>query len=251
MNEKSRPPLIVFIDLNKKQTTENGRNRLYPWRVLPTITCVKPSAHQTGNYPFKNNPSAFWERLSSSEGCFIYELLGAIHSTKIPIGPTWKSGPPQKVDRTDPLSFGPKFRKFWLNGSHPLIHVYDVNHTWHLSHSSFLYRIPLTPIPRTTASRFQSTTVQTETRLSHVLICRVGATRADGPSVARLYSWRASNLIVLFSWCPTLKSVFHVPFPVFMGENHLTCVYYLRGKRIKEIAFCEQIWCMMFDWILL
>ena len=45
--------------------------------------------------------------------------MGAIHSTKIPTGPTGKSGPPQKVDpffskifrldRTDPLSFGPKF----------------------------------------------------------------------------------------------------------------------------------------------
>ena len=47
------------------------------------------------------------------------ENLGAIHSTKIPTGPTGKRGPPQKVDpffrnlfrldRTDPLSFGPKF----------------------------------------------------------------------------------------------------------------------------------------------
>ena len=47
------------------------------------------------------------------------ENVGAIHSTKIQTGPTGKSGPPQKVDqsfsklfrldRTDPLSFGPKF----------------------------------------------------------------------------------------------------------------------------------------------
>ena len=41
--------------------------------------------------------------------------MGAIHSIKIQTGPTEKSGPPQKVDqffrldRTDPLSFGPKF----------------------------------------------------------------------------------------------------------------------------------------------
>ena len=44
---------------------------------------------------------------------------GAIHSTKIPTGPTGKIGPPQnggpvfsklfRLDRTDPLSFGPKF----------------------------------------------------------------------------------------------------------------------------------------------
>ena len=58
--------------------------------------------------------------------CFLVPLfpcspvtLGAIHSTKIQTGPTGKRGPPQKVDlffsklfrldRTDPLSFGPKF----------------------------------------------------------------------------------------------------------------------------------------------
>ena len=45
---------------------------------------------------------------------------GAIHLTKIQTGPTGKSGPPQnffgpvfsklfRLDRTDPLSFGPKF----------------------------------------------------------------------------------------------------------------------------------------------
>ena len=33
---------------------------------------------------------------------------GAIHSTKIQIGPTGKSGPPQKADQ-----------KFWLNASRP------------------------------------------------------------------------------------------------------------------------------------
>ena len=47
------------------------------------------------------------------------ETMGAIHSTKIQTGPTGKRGPPQKVDhffsklfrldRTDPLSFGPEF----------------------------------------------------------------------------------------------------------------------------------------------
>ena len=125
--------------------------------------CIK-----TDNCPFKNNPSAFWERLSSSEACVIRVLL---------------------------------------------IHVYDVDHIWHLSHSSFLYRIQLTPIPRTTASRFQSTTLQTEKRLSRVLICRVAATRADGPSVARLSSWRASNLIVLFCRCPIIQLfMFHLQY---------------------------------------
>ena len=50
-----------------------------------------------------------------------WKRRGAIHSTKIPTGPTGKSGPSQKVnpffrnfgrlDRTDPMSFGPKFPK--------------------------------------------------------------------------------------------------------------------------------------------
>ena len=57
------------------------------------------------------------------------EVMGAIHSTKIPTGPTGKSGPPQKVDplfrnfsgRTEPIHWvlDRIFRKFWLNGSRP------------------------------------------------------------------------------------------------------------------------------------
>ena len=52
---------------------------------------------------------------------------GAIHSTKIPTGPTRKIGPPQKVDPffrnfsgwTKPIHWDldGNFRKFWLNGS--------------------------------------------------------------------------------------------------------------------------------------
>ena len=54
---------------------------------------------------------------------------GAIHSTKIPTGPTGKIGPPQKVDPffrnfsgwTEPIHcvLDRNFRKFWLNGSRP------------------------------------------------------------------------------------------------------------------------------------
>ena len=60
-------------------------------------------------------------------------IMGAIHSTKIPTGPTGKSGPPQKVDPffrnfsgwTEPIHWvlDRNFRKFWLNGSRPLIHL--------------------------------------------------------------------------------------------------------------------------------
>ena len=54
---------------------------------------------------------------------------GAIHSTKIPTGPTGKSCPPQKVDPffrnfsgwTEPIHWvlDRNFRKLWLNGSRP------------------------------------------------------------------------------------------------------------------------------------
>ena len=54
---------------------------------------------------------------------------GAIHSTKIPTGPTGKRGPPQKVDPffrnfsgwTEPIHWvlDRNFRKVWLNGSRP------------------------------------------------------------------------------------------------------------------------------------
>ena len=57
-----------------------------------------------------------------------------IRSTKIPTGPTGKSGPPQKVDSffrnvsgwTEQihLVLGRNFRKFWLNGSRPLLLVH-------------------------------------------------------------------------------------------------------------------------------
>ena len=54
-------------------------------------------------------------------------ILGAIHSTKVPTGPTGKGGPPQNVDPffrnfsgwTEPIHWvlDRNFRKFWLNGS--------------------------------------------------------------------------------------------------------------------------------------
>ena len=57
--------------------------------------------------------------------------MGAIHSTKIPTCPTGKSGPPQKVDPffrnfsgwTEPIHsvLDRNFRKFWLNGSRPML----------------------------------------------------------------------------------------------------------------------------------
>ena len=59
-----------------------------------------------------------------------WEAMGAIHSTKIPTGPTGKNGPPQKVDPffrnfsgwTELIHWvlDRNFRKFWLNGSRPM-----------------------------------------------------------------------------------------------------------------------------------
>ena len=70
--------------------------------------------------------SVLWEALK-------IETWGAIHSTKIPTGPTGKRGPPQKVDPffrnfsgwTEPIHWvlDRNFRKVWLNGSRPWIHA--------------------------------------------------------------------------------------------------------------------------------
>ena len=67
------------------------------------------------------NPACTWR--------FNPEYWGAIHSTKIPTGPTGKIGPPQKVDPffrnfsgwTEPIHWvlDRNIRKFWLNGSRP------------------------------------------------------------------------------------------------------------------------------------
>ena len=59
--------------------------------------------------------------------------LGAIHATKIPTGPTGKSGPPQKEDPffrnfsgwTEPIHWvlDRNVRKFWLNRSRPFFPI--------------------------------------------------------------------------------------------------------------------------------
>ena len=58
------------------------------------------------------------------------QLVGAINSTKIPTGPTWKSGPPQKVDPVfrnfsvgpnRSLRFGPKFPEILVEWIAPRI----------------------------------------------------------------------------------------------------------------------------------
>ena len=85
------------------------------------------------------------------------QTLGAIHSTKIPTGPTGKRGPPQKVDPffrnfsgwTEPIRWvlDRNLRKVWLNGSRPLIHSLT-SHFRHPNHvtrylASFSVRVPV------------------------------------------------------------------------------------------------------------
>ena len=70
-------------------------------------------------------------KLPDGQVMFFEEFAGAIHSTKIQTGPTGKRGPPQKVDlffpklfrldRTDPLSFGPKFPEILVEWIAPRI----------------------------------------------------------------------------------------------------------------------------------
>ena len=70
------------------------------------------------------------DHLVSGESTLHWVTLGAIHSTKIPTGPTRKREPPQKVDPffrnfsgwTEPIHWvlDRNFRKVWLNGSRPL-----------------------------------------------------------------------------------------------------------------------------------
>ena len=57
-----------------------------------------------------------WKRLITQTNS-----QGAIHSTRSPPGPTRKSGPKlSRLDRTDPLSFGPKFSEILVEWIAPL-----------------------------------------------------------------------------------------------------------------------------------
>ena len=90
--------------------------------------------------------------------------MGVIHSTKIQTGPTGKSGPPQKVDhffktfpvdRTNPLSFGPKFPEIlveWIAPNNFLQRPREYNtsiyHTIFSSLCLFLLPHEATDIPK-------------------------------------------------------------------------------------------------------
>ena len=94
-----------------------------------------------GNYCSQGETRPLWAQScgsgSSPWSSLIFKFLpetkplGTIHSTKIPTAPTGKRGPPQKVDqffsklsrldRTDPLSFGPKFPEILVEWIAPQI----------------------------------------------------------------------------------------------------------------------------------
>ena len=87
-------------------------------RMLVHYSGIPPISPALGFFELPNEPKKL-------------DLQGAIHSTKIPTGPTGKSGPPHKVDPffrnfsgwTEPIHWvlDRNFRKFWLNGSRPQI----------------------------------------------------------------------------------------------------------------------------------
>ena len=91
---------------------------------------------QTGLPTLKGDPTYHvnviklkWEIIWTGGLPHLSGLPGAIHSTKIPTGPTGKRGPPQQVDPffrnfsgwTEPIHWvlDRNFRKVWLNGSRP------------------------------------------------------------------------------------------------------------------------------------
>ena len=131
----------IVVAKSVQATTEDAHSRavvirLNLWATMGAIHSTKIS----GNFgPYLSG--SVWSNLKSFEKTGSpfevdhfsrsdrLEFWGAIHSTKIPTGPTGKSGPPQKVDPffrnfcgwTEPIHCvsDRNFRKFWLNGSRP------------------------------------------------------------------------------------------------------------------------------------
>ena len=99
------------------------------WYKLVLVVWCKPSSETQGQ--LVGSIKCSWWKFTVRSRRAPGHLLGAIHSTKIPTGPTGKRGPPQKVDPffrnfpawTEPIHWvlDRNFRKVWLNGSRPLL----------------------------------------------------------------------------------------------------------------------------------
>ena len=118
------PGLLTFLKIVFQIPPSPSQNavQMPHTRVHSGDQMPPPRGHFTGTWMTEGRQ----KRLQLSNKIF----MGAIHSTKIPTGPTGKRGPPQKVDPffrnfsgwTEPIHWvlDRNFRKFWLNGSRPI-----------------------------------------------------------------------------------------------------------------------------------
>ena len=132
--------MIVFFPLHKITKYQRKRydrsDRFYCFKKIKNrerrVGLRFDRIHENLNYPKR-----FTDNIEKKikDDCFFYQnnrlgaaavSLGAIHSTKIPTGPTGKIGPPQKVfskpfrlDRTDPLRFGRAYGKAGIRNPEP------------------------------------------------------------------------------------------------------------------------------------
>ena len=112
-----------FGPTDRNDQTCHGRP---PSKLVPNSLNILVGPNRNGPFHLMNQPKfpEFWVKWKAP-----LKTTGAIHSTKIPTGPSGKRGPPQKVDPffrnfsgwTEPIHWvlDRNFRKVWLNGSHP------------------------------------------------------------------------------------------------------------------------------------
>ena len=134
---------LVFVNLNLIQHCANTSNVCqsgaeFLWNYSHGNKFVTRWNWVTGDFAFWMAESILYFRLVEFTVAKISG--GAIHSTKIPTGPTGKIGPPQKVDPffrnfsgwTEPIHWvlDRNFRKFWLNGWRPGTVTEDRERKW-------------------------------------------------------------------------------------------------------------------------
>ena len=144
--------IFFFCDVSISVVFKNGNNRLRKGNRRCRFGCVSSplSGHVPNNSDILKTVFFFLRestfRLHETPGLvslhfsFLCFSRGAIHSTKIPTGPSGKSGPPQKEDQffrnfsdwTKPIHWvlDRNFRKFWSNGSRPQSHPKSLSVLW-------------------------------------------------------------------------------------------------------------------------
>lgn len=123
--------------------------------------------------------------------------MGAIHSTKIPTGPTGKRGPPQKVDQffrnfsgwTEPIHWAldRNFRKFWLNGSRPITSNRQnlLSHRWIQCHWALciFYRQNWSPVQ----CKYVHIKFKFVFRAENIVVCPKGRPQWTPSCISRAY----------------------------------------------------------------